>query len=298
MREASDSASAELTQARLQGIGPAGTSDVSGVVDRWVWTREPHRRSRQWVLVATWSTVTGFSFSDIALSPDGKRLAYGLADGTGGIWGFPTNNGFGGAEEFYALEGQTAEVNTIEFSPSGNNVADADDDGTARIYFSGTPWLTSVSTPMEPCGDSSFKANDQFAWQGDDLVAIVESGSDTVVKKWSVPNGHLLPGSTLLSTDGAKTCASLSPDGRLAAVWSDPTPTAKTKVKVIDVASQRVLLTLPAMTVDGVVISADDRLLVVNDGKGGLHTTTLSNGRTTVTHGWPTSCAEGALWRL
>jgi hypothetical protein len=69
-------------------------------------------------------------------------------------------------------------------------------------------------------------------------------------------------------------------------------------VKVIDVASQRVLLTLPAMTVDGVVISADDRLLVVNDGKGGLHTTTLSNGRTTVTHGWPTSCAEGALWRL
>ena len=48
----------------------------------------------------------------------------------------------------------------------------------------------------------------------------------------------------------------------------------------MDVASQRVLLTLPAMPVDGLVFSQDGRLLVVNDGHGGLHTTTLSNGRT------------------
>ena len=51
-------------------------------------------------------------------------------------------------------------------------------------------------------------------------------------------------------------------------------------------------LTLPAMPVDGLTFSQNGRLLVVNNGHGGLHTTTLSNSRTTVSHGWPTHCAD------
>jgi WD40 repeat protein len=261
------------------GTDTEGPTDDSGVIDRW---NIRHKNVADWNMVGTWTTVTGFSFTDIALSPDGQRLAEGLDDGTGGIWEFPTTGGFGAAEEFSALEGQTAAVNSI--------VA-ADDDGTARIYFSGTPWLTSIHVPVEPCDDAYYLDPGQFAWQRDHMVAIVESGDDTVVEKWALPSGRRLPGSVVLS-DGATTCAELSPDGRLAAVWDDEVPSAKVKVEVIDVATRRVLLTLAPMSVDGVIFSHDGRVLVVNDGHGGLHTTTLSDHRTRVTYGWPERCAS------
>jgi WD40 repeat protein len=244
-----------------------------------------------------WATVTGFSFADVALSPDGQRLAFGLDDGTGGIYGYPTTDGEGPGEEYSVLEGQTAEVNTITFSPNGQRVADTDDDGTARIYFSGNPWMASANTNIEPCGDGDFYPSGQFGWQHDDLVGIVDSGSDgivdsgteTIVRRWSIPSGRPLPGSVLLSSDGAATCAVLSPNGRMAAVWNYQQSTPR--MRVMDLASRRVDLTLPAMPIDGVVFSQDGRLLVVNDGHGGLHTTTLSSERTSVSHGWPKTCA-------
>jgi WD40 repeat protein len=262
------------------GTNVEGPTDVDGIVDRW--------DTRNWMMWGTWSTVTGSSFSDLALSSDGQRLAYGLDDGTGGIWGYPPTGGTGAPEEYSELEGQTSGVNSIAFSPNGDRLVDADDDGTARIYFSGDPWLASVTTPIEACGDGYFFPSDQFAWQHDDLVGIVESGNDTVVRRWSIPSGRSLRGSVLLTSDAAATCAALSSDGRLAAVWNDQVP--KSQVRVLDVASRRVLLTLPAMPVDGLTFSQDGRLLVVNDGHGGLHATRLSTGRTTTSHGWPTRC--------
>jgi len=264
------------------GTSVAGPTDLSGVVDRW--------DTRNWMMWGTWSTVTGFAFADVALSPDGQRLAYGLDDGTGGIWGYPPTGGIGAPEEYSELEGQTAEVNNIAFSPNGDRVVDTDDDGTARVYFAANPWLASLSTPIETCGDEYFFPSDQFAWQQDNLVGIVDSGNDTIVRRWSLPSGRTLPGSVVLSSDGAATCAALSSDGRLAAVWNDDEPTSQ--VRVMDVDSHRVLLTLPALPIDGVVFSQDGRLLVVNDGHGGLHTTTLSDDRTTVSHGWPKTCGE------
>jgi len=74
------------------------------------------------------------------------------------------------------------------------------------------------------------------------------------------------------------------------AAWDDQATT--TSVKVLDVPSGRVVRTLSAAPVDGVTFSNDDRFLVVNDGHGGLHTIVLSDGRTTVSHGWPTPCAS------
>jgi WD40 repeat protein len=258
---------------------------IDGVVDRW--------DTRSWMEFGAWTTVDGFSFSDVALSPDGQRLAYGLDDGTGAIYGYPTTDGEGPAEQYAVLEGQTDVVNSIVFSPNGQRVVDSDDDGTARIYFSGNPWQSSLYTLTQPCGDQYYNPSGQFGWQHDDLVAIVDSGSNAIVKRWSIPSGRPLPGSDLLSSDGAATCSVLSPNGRLAAVWNYEPSTSQ--IRVMNVASHRVLLTLPAMPIDGVVFSQDGRLLVVNDGHGGLHTATLSSDRTTVSHGWPTACgpAEG-----
>ncbi len=259
----------------------SSTPDVDGAVDVW--------DIRNWKMWSTWATVTGSSFADVALSPDGQRVAYGLDDGTGAIWGYQTVDGYGAVEEYSELEGQTAEVNTIAFSPNGDRAVDSDDDGTARIYSSENPWLATITTPMQWCGDGYFYPSNQFAWDHDNLVGIVASGNDIMVQRWSFPSGRELPGSDLLSSNGVETCSALSSNGRLAAVWNDSEPTSQ--VRVMDVASQRVLLTLPAMPVDGLVFSQDGRFLVVNDGHGGLHTTTLSSGRTAVSHGWPTHCA-------
>ena len=271
------------------GTGVTGLTDEDGVVYRW--------NTNNWSVEGTWATVNGFSFADLALSPDGQRLAFGLDDGTGGIWGFPTLSGHGSAQELSILEGQTAAVNTIAFSPDGRNVVDADDDGTARIYGAEDPWEPSVLAVPEFCGSVYADPFNQYGWQPHRLVAIVESGGvDTVAQTWALPSGRLLPGSLLLSSHGPSTCASLSPDGRLVAVWDDQGAwddrATTTGVKVLDVSSGHVVRTLPAMAVDGVTFSNDGRLLVVNDGHGGLHTIVLSDGRTSVSHGWPAPCAS------
>jgi WD40 repeat protein len=270
------------------GTGVTGLTDEDGVVYRW--------NTNNWSLEGTWATVTGFSFADLVLSPDGQRLAFGLDDGSGGIWGFPNASGHGSAQEFSILEGQTAAVNTIAFSPDGQYVVDADDDGTARIFNAEDPWETSVSAYPEFCGSFYADPFNQYGWQPHRLATIVESGlNDTLVQTWALPSGRLLPGSLLVSSEGPNTCASLSPDGRLVAVWNDQAAwddqATTTSVKVLDVSSGRVIRTLPAMPVDGVTFSNDGRLLVVNDGRGGLHTLVLSDGRTSVSHGWPTPCA-------
>ena len=148
----------------------SSTPDVDGAVDVW--------DTRNWKMWGTWATVTGYSFADVALSPDGQRVAYGLDDGTGAIWGYQTVDGDGAAEEYSELEGQTAEVNTIAFSPNGDRVVDTDDDGTARIYFSGNPWLASITTPMQWCGDgvllsvrTSSHGNTTTSWASSHLEA-------------------------------------------------------------------------------------------------------------------------------
>jgi WD40 repeat protein len=120
---------------------------LAGIVDRW--------DTRSWLEFGEWATEDGFSFADVALSPDGRTLAFGLDDGTGGIYGYPATFGEGPAEEYGVLEGQTAEVNSIVFSPNGQRVADTDDDGTARIYFSGNPWMASASARWRCAGTAT-----------------------------------------------------------------------------------------------------------------------------------------------
>ena len=77
----------------------------------------------------------------------------------------------------------------------------------------------------------------------------------------------------------------LSPDGRLAALFNDED--SKSAVTVVTTSTDRTVFTLPPVAVTGASISADDRLLAVIDGSGGLHITNLAKGTTIVGHGWP-----------
>ncbi|MGP0031281.1 MAG: toll/interleukin-1 receptor domain-containing protein [Acidimicrobiales bacterium] len=249
------------------GVNVSGPGDISGDVDLW--------DTQTWTMIDTLTTVTGTDIADVAISPDGKAVAVGNTDGTGSVWSIVPN------EELVSLQGQTASLNSIDFSPDGADVAAAAYDGTARIYRADGPWLRTLPAGLCGCGN-------EIGWQNHRLLALARSGNDAVVQSWALPSGRLLPDPPLVSTDQEALGAVLSRDGRLLASWTEGSD--HTTVQVRDVASQRVIFTLPATTVAGVSFSADDRLLAVLDDSGGLHVTTLASGRTVVGRGWPHDC--------
>ncbi len=249
------------------GTNVTGPGDVSGDVDLW--------DTRTWTMSSVLTTVTGTQLGDVAISPDGQKVAVGNADGTGGVWSVTPD------EEQVTLSGQTAIINAIAFSPNGADVATASGDGTARIYRAGGPWLNTLPATLCGCGN-------EFGWQPHKLVALDRSGNDVLLRSWRLPSGHLLPKPPVLATDQQSLGVVLSADGALVAIWNDGPPTST--VRVLDTATRRSVFTLPATTVSGVTFSDDDRLLVVADQSGGLHIATLSSGHTTVGHGWTPNC--------
>jgi WD40 repeat protein len=186
-------------------------------------------------------------------------------------------------EEQVSLSGQTADINSIAFSPTGAEVATASNDGTARIYRAGGPWLNTLPATLCGCGN-------EFGWQRHKLIALERSGNDVLLQSWLLPSGRPLPDPPVLSTDEQDSGVVLSPDGALVALWNDSN--SSSTVKVLRSVDRRVLFTLPVTTPVGVTFSNDDRLLVVADQSGGLHITTLSSGRTKVGHGWTSSCDQ------
>jgi WD40 repeat protein len=249
------------------GQNVSGPGDVSGQIDLW--------DTKTWTMFDSLTSVTGTAIGDVSISPDGQRVAVGNYDGTGGVWSvFPD-------EELVPLAGQTADLNTISFSPSGTEVVTAANDGTARIYWASGPWRATLNAQLCGCGN-------EIGWQPHKVVALARSGNDIVLQAWSLPSGMALPNPPVLNTDQANAGAVLSRDGRLAATWSEMAP--ETTVKVQDTGSQRAVFTSPATSVLGVSFSNDDRLLLVIDAGGHLHITTLATRRTVVGTGWSSSC--------
>jgi WD40 repeat protein len=244
--------------------------DVSADIDLW--------NTKTWTMFSVLTPETGTAVTDVAISPDGKEIAVGNADGTGGVWSIIPD------EEQVTLEGQTAKLDTVTFSPDGADVATASTDGTARIYRAGGPWSATVSATVCGCGN-------EIGWRPHELVALNRSGNDVLVQRWRLPSGRQVPHPTVLATGQQTLGVVLSPDARLAAEWTDDAAT--TTVRVVDTATARTVFTLPALAPRGVSFSDDDRLLVVVDQSGGLHVTTLATGHTVVGDGWSAKCTTG-----
>jgi WD40 repeat protein len=249
------------------GANVSGAGDVSADIDLW--------NTETWTMFDVLTTVTGTAVGDVSISPDGQRVAVGNFDGTGGIWSIIPD------QELVTLEGQTADLNALSFSPSGSDVVTAANDGTARIYRAGGPWRSTLNAQLCGCGN-------EIGWQPHKVVALARSSNDIVLQAWRLPAGRPVPDPTVLNTDQSDAGAVLSSDGKLAATWSEMAQTSP--VKVQDTATGKVVFTLPATTVSRVNFSADDRLLAVTDALGRLHIATLSSGRTIVGAGWSESC--------
>ena len=257
------------------GYQVSGPGRHSAEIDLW--------NTNTWTMTSVLTTMTGTQVADVAVTQHGSTVAVGNADGTGGVWSVSQD------AEVQALEGQTAELNTVGFDPAGNTVITAANDGTVRIYRAGGPWAATVAVQVCSCGN-------EVAFSHGHVEALSRAGNDLSLQEWALPSGHPVGAGRILSGDQTSTGAALSPDGRLAALWDDTTTSATSgatsSVRVVETSTGRTVFTLPPLVVGGVTISDDDRVLVVQGLNGTVHVTTLADGRTVVGSGWPSRCSD------
>ncbi len=168
---------------------------------------------------------------DVAVSPDGTRIATASTDGTALLW---SRDG----ERLAAFTGHGSAVVSVAFAPDGRSVLTASTDGTARLWDLEGRALAVYAAPDDEVDDAS------FAPDGRRVVLLVGDGARVfeidgrhVV---SVHHGamaravRMLAGGALLVTvadDGQ--CVVWDMDGRRAASFAvGPT----TKVRALDVA--------------------------------------------------------------
>jgi WD40 repeat protein len=249
------------------GVNTYGPRDTSGDVDLF--------NTQTWNLISVEDATTGASITAVAISPNQNYIAVGLDDGTGGVWAQSGDN------ELFSLEGEGTQINTLSFNRYDNRLVDADNGGLARIYRSGTPWLTSLPQVPHWCDNG-------FGSQPHELLGLTQSGAAITLQTWSVPGFRPTSKTVVYPSNQQNECSALSPDGRLVALWN--ANAKKSTVSVYNVAARRVELTLPSMSVEGLSFSNDDRLLAVANGDGELLVSTLSTHRTVRTGGWPHQC--------
>ncbi len=124
----------------------ATAHEVSVDLKRWLSglpvTARPYRAGRRVLRKALGSLASALGFgkttggggdgaSDVAFSPDGKRVAAVVLDGTVKVWDADTNR------EIARLKAPNGEVTGVAFSPSGNRLAAVCSDGSVQIWKAG-----------------------------------------------------------------------------------------------------------------------------------------------------------------
>jgi WD40 repeat protein len=249
------------------GVNTNNALDASGDVDLF--------DTQTWNLISVEDTTTGGSITAVAISPNQNYIAVGQEDGIGGVWAQSGDN------ELFSLEGQGAQINTLSFNRDSNRLVDADNEGFARIYRSGTPWLASLPQTPHWC-------DNEFGSQPHKLLGLTQSGAAITVQTWSLPGFRPTSKTVVDPSNQENVCSALSPDGRLVALWN--ANGGPVSVSVYNIATRRVELTLPSMPVEGLSFSHDDRLLAVASGDGDLLVATLATHHTVRSGGWPRQC--------
>jgi WD40 repeat protein len=108
---------------------------------------DPHTLAPRRVL----RRIDGTTFTALAFSPDGTKLAYGGADGSAGVLELPSGT------QSIALPGHVTNVYQVAFSPDGRQLATAAGDGTTLLWrIGGNEQLAIPTGPF----DTTINGND------------------------------------------------------------------------------------------------------------------------------------------
>ncbi len=162
---------------------------------------------------------TGIVVSAVAVSPDGRRLAWGGGGSAVTLWDIPHN------ERVISLQGHSSGVNGISFSPDGQRLASAATDWTVRVWDLTTGRQAFALGTTTVCARCAVFSPDGRRLAGSD---------DRVAKVWDVTTSPEVL--TWPVHAGGVTDLAFSPDGlRLVSGGGDGT------IKVSDALDGRVL---------------------------------------------------------
>jgi WD40 repeat protein/serine/threonine protein kinase len=245
---------------------------------------DPDPRGFEWYYLdrLCHSDLTLHGGTNVAFSPDGRRLAGGCKDGTVRIWDATTGR------EVQALHGHEDSVTDVAYSLDGRRIASASLDHTIKLWDAATGqvihtlrghslWVTGVSFSLDGRHLASGSADDTVRiWDAatgqvvrtlhghtaavggvvysPDGHTLASAGADRTVRIWDAATGQVVR--TLSGHMAPVRRVAYSPDGRtLASACEDYT------VKLWDAATGRVIHTLRGQSdeVIGVAYSPDGR---------------------------------------
>ncbi|KAG1800887.1 uncharacterized protein HD556DRAFT_967441 [Suillus plorans] len=150
---------------------------------------------------------TNVGVYSVAMSPDRKRIACGLYDGTIQIWDTET-----GEALCAPLQGHTGYVASVAFSPDGHRIVSGSADNTVRV------WDVATSKPLGTLpGHTDLVRSVAISLDGNHIV----SGSDDkTIRVWDMKTSKAV-GTPLLGHTSCVNTVAVSPDGHRIVSGSD-----------------------------------------------------------------------------
>jgi WD40 repeat protein len=142
---------------------------------------------------------TNDAVHSVAMSPDRKRIACGLDDGTIQVWDMET-----GEELCAPLQGHTESITSVAFSPDGYLIVSGSDDTTVRLWDAKTG--EALGSPLR--GHTACVRSVVISPDG---RRIVSGSEDKTIRVWDMETGKVF-GAPLYGHTDAVCSVAISPD--------------------------------------------------------------------------------------